>query len=169
MFCSSFPRPFYLFFLIKQKQQNTQAPFSRAAYFPAVQMVHLRHVRLSQDCPILNHRPIGKTVSSQVAGRKNLHDQGWFPNLYLIANTFGLERSLGMALTWPWGLGQELPTRSPVGVQPLVTVILNEHCPVLSTAHFLAILGKSCSIQTLSLSFWEWEPPISTEVIPGAI
>lgn len=55
-----------------------------------------------------------------------------------------------MAVIWPRGLGKELPTHSPVGVQPLLPVILNEHCPALNTAHYLTILGKSCSIQTLS-------------------
>lgn len=108
---------------------------------------------LSRGCPILNHKPQWKRVFSQVSGRKSgLHDQGWFPNIYLTANTSGLERSLGMALIWPRGLGKELPTLSPVGVHPLLTAILNKHCPALNTAQYLTLLGKSCSIQTLSIT-----------------
>lgn len=56
-----------------------------------------------RGCPILNHEPIGKRVSSQVAGRKSSARS--IPNLYLTVNIFGLERSLGMALMWPRGLG----------------------------------------------------------------
>lgn len=76
----------------------------------------------------------------------------YFSNLYISTNTFGLERPLGMALIWPQGLGKEPPTRSPVGVQLLLTSILNEPCPAHNTTNYRTHWAKSCSIQTLSIT-----------------
>lgn len=105
-----------------------------------------------RTAPSQTTNPYGRRSALRLLGENHLHDQGWSPNLYLTDNSFGLERSLGMALIWPWGPGKELHTHPPVGVQPLLTVILNEHCPALNTAHYLTILGKSCSMQTLSIT-----------------
>lgn len=75
-----------------------------------------------------------------------------FPNLYISATTFGLERSLETALIWPQGLGKEPPTCSPVGVQPLLTAIFNEHCSAHNITDYLTCQAKSYSIQTLSIT-----------------
>lgn len=93
--------------------------------------------------------------SAQIAGGKlSMHEQGWllFFKPHISTNAFGLERSLGMALIWPQGLGKEPPTRSPVGVQLLLTSILNEPCPAHNTTNYRTHWAKCCSIQTLSIT-----------------
>lgn len=90
----------------------------------------------------------------------------YFPDLYTSADTFVPERTLGMALRAS-GSGKELLTYSPVGVQLLLTFIPNEPCPGNNTTNYLTRWAKSCSTQTLNPSY-EWESPISTEVITEA-
>lgn len=57
------------------------------------------------------------------------------------------------------GLGKELPSSSALGEQPLLAVILNEPCPALNTAHYLAIIGQILLNSNTQHSSWcEWEP-----------
>lgn len=121
----------YFFFSYSRTRRTHKHLFPCVRYFPALQMV--QSCGSHRTAPSWTTNPYGRGSALRLLWENHLHDQGWFPNFYLTANTFGLERSLGMALIWPRGLGKELPTSSPVGVQPLLTVILNEHCPALNT------------------------------------